>query len=149
MRIYTLHIHTQRSQSDCYIMLQYLWLLGIAREKKWHRWIPEQQLVQIHTFFLSHFFIFKISPFLTWPWPDLHFKFWKRDSGDKRSTTIDFYGYKWHRKHVSHYSNVTFDYRDFLWPDHNLGLCLVWASYPCSTFTIPSGVFRPSLSLQW
>ena len=30
--------------------MRFFGLLGVVRKNKWHQWIPEQKLVQMHTF---------------------------------------------------------------------------------------------------
>ena len=39
--------------------MRFLGLLGVIHKNKWHQWIPEQKLVQIHTF-LGDIFKFEI-----------------------------------------------------------------------------------------
>ena len=41
------------------------------------------------------------------------------------------------KHHVSHYSNITVDYRDLLRLGFDFHLCLALPLYPCSTFIIP------------
>ena len=71
--------------------MRFLGPLGVVRKNKWHQWIPEQKLLQMHTF-LGIILNRKIWPFLTWPWPDLIFKFQKITSDERENATIDFYG---------------------------------------------------------